>query len=167
MVTTEPPVFSVPRTSSSTISPTKKGVACTHTHTHTESWFSTVTNCENTTVSSPLLLLAVVSSSSICLGRRAESLQDFHVCWSVLFVSASAAGATALKLHAYWQVGHHKHLSALEVQVISLAEINISASIKTTHAFIFRVVRWRPSKMKQGRRDINLNVYSSWCSLII
>lgn len=108
MVTTGPPVFSTPTTSSRTISPMKNGVAFMHiwrkksiTDTDIQSWLSTVERYENTTVSSPLLPLAVVSSTSICFGGRAKSSQDFHVLWSMMFVSLYEAGAAGLKPQSF------------------------------------------------------------------
>lgn len=135
-VTTGAPVFfSEPTTNSSTISPIKKGVACRHTHK--ESWFSTVTKCQNISVSSPLLLLAVVLSLNICLGRWAKSLQHFHVLWSMMFVSLCEAGATGLKPQCTGRPEVNICLSraALEVEMTSLAELNISAN--KPHIFIF------------------------------
>lgn len=77
-VTTVAPVFSAPTTSSRTISPMKKGVACKHKHTrnHDSAGLKTVKTCHFRALA---LLPTVVCSSNICLGRPAKSLQHFHV----------------------------------------------------------------------------------------
>ncbi len=102
----------------------------THTHTHKESWFSTGTNCENKTVSSPLLLLAAVLSLNICLGRWAKSSQDFHVLWSMMFGSLREAGASGLKPQCVGRLEITNiclRRAALEVEMISVVEVKAKA----------------------------------------
>lgn len=125
IVITGAPVFRKPTTSSRVISPTKKGVACTDT----KSWFSSVANHENTTVPSPLLPLPVVLS--ICFGRWAKSLQDFHVLWSMMFVSLYEPGATGIKPQPIGRLVNkniYPSTAAVEVEIISVDELNISAN---------------------------------------